>query len=119
MKLFLTPTIKEVGSDNGVGKVVEAQYRYLSDYDIDFVFDPREADVIAAHVMGDHLPDLDVLHLHGAYFTADPMPKEFARWQHDTNRKIASGARRARAVTMPSQWASEFLRRDMRLSPVV
>jgi glycosyltransferase involved in cell wall biosynthesis len=35
------------------------------------------------------------------------------------NRKIAEAARQARAITVPSEWAAEPFKRDMRLSPTV
>ena len=118
MKLFLSPNNRQIADDNGLGKVVHALYAYLPELGIEFVDRPQEADVIAAHVIGNHLPRLDVLHLHGAYFQDDgeQVPEH---WMSEINRSIATGCRKARAITIPSEWASMFLKRDMRLLPEV
>lgn len=117
MKLYLSPTPKETGDNNGVGRVVHAQYRYLPDFGIELVDDPDEADVIAAHITADHLPRVDVLHCHGMYWSGDG--GEWQDWHHQTNWRIGIAARRARAITVPSEWVAMSFKRDMRISPHV
>lgn len=117
MKLFLTPQIDELDETGGVRRVVEAQHKYLPALGFEFVDSPNRADIVAAHVTGDDLPRLDVLHLHGLYFDGDG--GQYDQWQRDTNRRIVESARRARAITMPSEWAAMCLKRDMRISPTV
>lgn len=117
MKVFISPNPTEIDDANGVGKVVHAQFKYLPQFGIELVEHPENADVVACHVFGDYLPRLDVLHLHGLYFDADPVGS-FGFDHKDANGRIAKSLRSARAVTMPSRWAGECLRRDMRVEPV-
>lgn len=117
MKLFLTPQIEELDETGGIRRVVEAQHKYLPALGFEFVDSPGKADIVAAHVTGDELPRIDVLHLHGMYFDGDG--GQYDQWQRDTNRRIVESARRARAITMPSEWAAMCFKRDMRLSPTV
>jgi glycosyltransferase involved in cell wall biosynthesis len=117
IKLYIHPTPLQITNDNGVGKVVHAQHQYLGELGFQFVKDPADADVIAAHITGDHLPRIDALHLHGVYYTADKLG-QFREEHSALNFQIAESCRRARRITIPSQWAGEFLRRDMRIKPV-
>lgn len=119
LRVYISPNPSQIDGDNGVGKVVHAQFRYLPQFDIDLVEHPEDADVIAGHVYGDYLPRLDVLHLHGAYWTGDKGSGTYLPVHLDANTRIIESCRRAKVITMPSQWAGEFLRRDMRLTPVV
>lgn len=118
MRLYLSPTPEQIGNANGVGKVVHAQYRYLPEHGIDFTDDPNRADIVACHVYGDYVGNLDVLHLHGMYWTGDP-GGNYAPIHFEGNRRIVQSLRAARAVTMPSHWASMALKRDMRISPTI
>lgn len=119
LKVFITPNPSGIDDANGVGKVVHAQYRYLPEFGIELVDSPDDADVVAAHIFGDTLGQkLDVLHLHGLYFDGDKGIGNFNATHRKANRRIVEGLRRARVVTMPSVWAGESIRRDMRLTPL-
>jgi glycosyltransferase involved in cell wall biosynthesis len=118
LRVFISPNPREISDDNGVGKVVHAQFRYLPEFGIELVSHPEQADVIASHVYGDYLPRLDVLHLHGLYFDGDPGSGHYLPVHLAANARIAESCRRARHITMPSRWAGECLRRDMRIEPV-
>ena len=118
MKVFLTPNNTQIDDANGLGKVIHAQYKYLGEFGIEFVNHPEDADIVAAHVIGDHLPRVDIAHFHGAYFS-DPGSQPLEQWMTDINRRVAATARKAMAVTIPSEWAGMFLKRDMRITPHV
>lgn len=116
--VFIAPHITTVKDDNGIGRLVHAQYNYLPNYGITIVDDSSQADVIACHIEQGNLPRVDVLHCHGFYWTGDE-GGEYAKWHHAANKRIASAARRAIAITVPSEWVAMPFKRDMRLSPTV
>lgn len=117
LKVCISPTPEQIRADNGVGQVVHAQYRYLPDYGIELT-GPDAADVIACHITQGSLPRVDVLHCHGLYFSDIPHAP-YEPWHHEANSLIVAAARRAAAITVPSDWVAECFRRDMRLSPDV
>ncbi len=118
-KVFISPHADQVEDNNGVGRVIHAQYRYLPDLGINLVADPAEADVIACHIQQGDLPRVDVLHVHGLYWTGDHQSGSYQAWHHNANQRILSAARRALAITVPSPWVAECFKRDMRIVPDV
>lgn len=115
LRVHIAPTADQVQTDNGVGQVVSAQYRYLPDFGIELV-GSDEADVIACHIQQGDLPRVDVLHSHGLYFSdIDHAPYE--KWHREANQRIVDAARRAIVITVPSAWVAEPFRRDMRITP--
>lgn len=119
LRVNLTPHVTQVKPDNGVGQVIHAQYRHLPRLGIELVHDPAEADVIACHMQQNDLPRVDVLHVHGLYWTGDPGSGTYQSWHHEANGRILSAARQAYAITVPSAWVGECFKRDMRLTPEV
>lgn len=105
--------------ETGIGRVVHAQYKYLPRLGIELVSDPKRAQVIAAHTQQFNLPRVDVLHSHGLYWTGDNGSGRYDRWHHNANQRIMEAARRARAITVPSEWVAMPFRRDMRRDPVI
>lgn len=118
MKVCLWPTPEEMESNHGIGRIVHAQYQYLPELGVEFV-DPEQAEVIACHTQQFDMPYIDVLHIHGLYWTGDPKSGDYNHWHHKANQRIVSAARRARLVTVPSPWVAEVFKRDMRINPVV
>jgi glycosyltransferase involved in cell wall biosynthesis len=119
LKVHISPTAAQVRDTDGVGRVVLAQHKWLPEQGIELVADPNAADVIAAHITGDGLPRVDVLSLHGLYWTGDPNSGIYSRWHSDANQKILAAARAAKAITVPSDWVAGPFLRDMRLQPTV
>lgn len=117
IRVHIAPTLEQMQIDNGVGQVVAAQYKYLSDYGIELV-GPESADVIACHIQQGDLPRVDVLHCHGLYW-ADTEHAPYQSWHHEANQRIVDAARRAVAITVPSAWVAEPFKRDMRITPHV
>lgn len=117
LRLHIAPTADTIPDDNGIGRIVHAQYRDLPAYGITMT-DAASADVIAAHIERGALPRVDVLHCHGVYY-ADIPHTPYASWHHTANLRIAAAAREARAITVPSPWVAEVFKRDMRISPHV
>lgn len=118
-RVYLAPHRDQVRDDNGVGRVIHAQYAGLAAHGIELVNSPDQADVIAAHMQQGDLPHVDVLHVHGLYWTGDPGSGQYVGWHHEANKRIIAAARQARAITVPSPWVAECFKRDMRLTPDV
>ena len=118
LKVFITPSAKAMGDTNGVGRVLKALERYLPEFGIQLVSSPAQAQIKTAHIFGDVLEEVDVLSLHGLIFTGDRVG-EYDQSHHNINRRIVNGLRKARYITIPSEWAAMPFKRDMRLSPVV
>jgi glycosyltransferase involved in cell wall biosynthesis len=115
LRVHIAPTPDAIADDNGIGRIVHAQYRLLPAYGIELV-SPDRADVIACHIERGGLPRIDVLHCHGLYF--DDLPHApYSPWHHTANLRIAASARAARAITVPSEWVALGFKRDMRLTP--
>jgi glycosyltransferase involved in cell wall biosynthesis len=121
MKVCLLQRRPEKEANNGVDRIVQEQYDRLSlplpEYGIEFVDNPDTADVVASHIDATRR-DIDVLHLHGVYWSDLPHVK-YNRWHHVVNMRIADSLRRARFVTVPAPWVGAFLQRDMRIDPIV
>lgn len=119
MNVCIWPSLQELAGDNGIGKVVEAQFHYLPSYGITLT-GPEQAEVIAVHTQQAMMPRVDVLHTHGMYWTGEPKSGNYSlQWYNSANQKIIEAARKARVITVPSNWVAMPFKRDMRISPVV
>ena len=118
MKLYLRPNGSEIDPGTGIGQVCLAQLKYLPDFDIRVIDDYKDADVIACHTQGFDLPRIDVLHCHGLYWSGDP-GGSYLGWHSDANKRIVDAARRAKVITVPSEWVAGPFRRDMRIDPMI
>lgn len=119
MRVFIWPTLAEIESNNGIGRVVHAQYRLLPKFGIEVIGNPDQADLIVCHTQQNSLPRVDVLHCHGLYWTAEPNSGIYSRWHQRANKGVTSAARKARVITVPSEWVGMPFKRDMRISPTV
>lgn len=119
MRVFLCPNPHAINKYNGIGRVLHAQFQYLPEYGIEFVNSEDQADVVACHTQQFDCNRIDVLHLHGIYWTGDPNSGIYNKWHNRANTDIVNATRRALEVTVPSDWVGEFLRRDFKVQPVV
>lgn len=117
LRLYLTPDPSAIDDNNGIGRIVRAQYAHLPQYGIEFVGSPDAADVTACHIEGYGKP-VDVLHSHGLYY-GDIPHEPYQSWHHEANQRIVATARGARAITVPAPWVAECFKRDMRITPEV
>lgn len=117
-RVFLRPDVATIEANNGIGRVVHAQAKYLPRYDVELVGKAEQADVIAGHTHDYGAPRIDVAHLHGLYWTGDPGSGDYNNWHREANGNIIASVRRARAVTVPSRWVAMPFQRDMRINPV-
>lgn len=116
IKVWMTPTVAEAERDvtNSIHQIVVRLGKHLPKYGIDLVENPREAHLRAGHAgQGSDAP-IDVAHYHGLYPTADGMGSNgyFA-----INAKVIQNLKTAKAITAPSNWIADVLRRDMHVNP--
>lgn len=120
MRVFMAPRAETAPTDNGIGRVVHAMEKYGPDYGVEYTSDQHNADVVIFHA-GTATPNdkrVDLLINHGLYW-ADLTHHEFSRSHNVANQRIIDAARRAKIITVPSDWVAEPFRRDMRIEPEI
>lgn len=120
IKVYLWPEFAGVDKgDGGVRRVVEAQRRHLPAQGVEIVDSLEAADLVAIHIFApDNLlvkcQDKPlVLHNHGCYWSEYLWPN----WCYKANAGCMKSIRQADAVTAPSEWVAQALRRHS-LRPV-
>lgn len=103
--------------DGGIRRVVEAQVRYLRDYDVQPIESADEADVLMCH--GTSLvtrPGKPVINCnHGLYWSRYDWPL----WGEEANALVIDAMSNAQAHTVPSRWVGDAVRRGMLAYPEV
>jgi len=124
MKVYIWPTFAEKDEgDGGVRRIVELQHDLLPKVaDIQIVDLPEDADLLAVHIAA---PDSllkqyprkpMVAHCHGLYWSE----YEWAEWALKANTMVMETIRQSSAVTAPSEWVAQAIRRHtLRLVEVV
>lgn len=118
-RVFLRPDVATIDQSNGIGRVIHAQHRWLPKFGIQFVGSPDEADVVAGHTHDHGAARIDCAMIHGLYWTGDKGSGEYTNYHREANARIIASVRRARAITVPSNWVAMPFMRDMRLRPEV
>lgn len=118
MKICLLPEPSKLPPTHGIGRVLHAQHKYLPAYGFEFVQDDS-ADLFIGHTQQFNMPRIDVLQVHGLYWTGDKGSGQYNDYSHAANRQIIEAARRAVAIVVPSEWVAMPFKRDMHISPVV
>lgn len=117
MKLYINPSFDAPDSgQGGIRRVVEAQHRYLPAHGIDLVKTPEAADIVNCHAASVVFDDYLVFSLHGMHWQED---KWDSRWAYRVNQMLCEAVRQARAVTVPSEWVADVLRRGFLMNPFV
>lgn len=116
MRVHIYPEFKgEDRGDGGVRRIVEAQRTLLPVYGCEVVASPDAADLIAIHIAaGDRLLERFpqkpiVVHNHGLYFHEHDWR---AKWYQKANTDCMEALRQADAITAPSEWVAQALRRN-------
>jgi len=120
MKVFMSPRASTAPSDNGIGRIIHAMERHLPNWGVNFTDDKQTADIRVFHA-GTATPNdkvIDILINHGLYWS-DLIHSEFSRSNNVANQRIIDAARRAKIITVPSDWVAEPFRRDMRIEPEI
>lgn len=117
MKVLMEPNPLQFNKEeSGIRRVIEAYYKYLPQFGVEFVSPDTESyDLKAIHISG-KAAHKTVVHNHGLYWTADlSCGSSF----YKANRNIIEVIRHSDAITVPSEWVAEAFQRDMRFSPYV
>lgn len=117
-KIYIQPRFTHKDrADGGIRRVVEAQEKYLPQFDFEIANDSSEADIIAVH--GTEVSKVTsvpvIAHNHGLYWDR----YEWDNWAHRANYGVRESLRCAVAHTCPSEWVSTALRRGMLIYPEV
>lgn len=118
IRVFINPVVNLlVPSIGGIDRVVEAQYKYLKEYDVIIASGSDDADVITNHgTLREERPGVPmVAHCHGLYWD----DYEWPSWTERANAEVIETIRRSNAVTVPSQWVADALTRGMLVAPEV
>lgn len=119
IKVFMLPTPDEARNDttNAINQIVLRLAQHLPKYGVEVTSNRAEADLVAGHAGQTDGTRVDVAHTHGLYPTADASIS--AGWHWSANLHVKNNLIGAKAITVPSQWVAEILRRDMHIDPVV
>ena len=113
-RLYVAPQFdKPDAADGGIRRVVEAQARYLPDHGWVIIQDPYSADLVACHAGTYCDRNIDaawVAHCHGLYWGAE---MEFGQWATEANAHVIINLKRADAITAPSEWVAQSIRRGL------
>ncbi len=118
MKVKMVPHLNRIGDgESGIHTVIRHYFRILPEYGVELVDDKsNDYDIAHSHAgntMG-ILPGSPLItSLHGLYWTAE---YDAPKWEWGVNAKLVDCIRASRAVTVPSEWVNETLKRDMHLS---
>lgn len=117
MKVFIAPTFRgEDRGDGGIRRVVEAQHKYLPEFDVKIVDTVDAADIVAVHAgLWVETNKPVVSHCHGLYWSE----YEWALWARKLNQDVIRAMRKADVVTAPSKWISNILKKGMWLDAPV
>lgn len=118
MRVWMSPTPSQALNDssNSIHQIVLKLQKHLRAFDVELVENPDGADLRVGHAGQGSQQPMDVAHIHGLYPTA-----QFGQelWWLGANISVINNIRTAKAVTVPSEWVGDILRRDMHLNPRV
>lgn len=117
LKVWMSPTPSEAAQDttNAIHQVVLRLQKHLPTYGIELVEHLDNADLRVAHAgQASDIP-VDVAHYHGLYPTGMGMDGVYFA----INSHVIHNLKTAKAITAPSNWIADVLRRDMHVNPHV
>jgi glycosyltransferase involved in cell wall biosynthesis/SAM-dependent methyltransferase len=117
LKVWMTPTPSEASRDttNSIHQIVTRLNKHLPDYGVELVEQPDNATLYAAHAGQGSSSPIHVAHYHGLYPTAMGMDGGY----FGINANVIRNLRTAKAITAPSEWIADVIRRDMHINPHV
>lgn len=119
VRVLIAPAVGHSQKAGGIPRVVEAQAKWLPQYDIEIVDRPEWADILAMHATHwiEPKPTQRVVsHCHGLYWSGYDWN---SRWYSAVNYQVIEAMRQADVVTAPSQWVADVIKRGSNLSPLV
>jgi GT2 family glycosyltransferase len=117
MKVLIRPTFEKTeAGDGGIRRVVEAQYKYLPQYGVTVVENEKDADIVALHATAVETTIKPIVaHCHGLYWSDYKWPAGYLQ----VNAQVIATMRKAEAITAPSKWVADSLRRGLWANPTV
>lgn len=120
MKLYISPRYDGPDKgDGGIRRVIEAQGRWLPRMGFELVNTINEADIAAFHAgMWEDPPARTsvVAHTHGLYWAEYNWD---SLWYDRVNKEVIRTLKQADAVSAPSMWVADAIKRGMWLDPWV
>lgn len=121
LKVGMVPRPSDAAADtsNSINQCVLRLAKTLPEFGVELV-ESGQVDLTAFHAgmaPGSKAAPIHIAHLHGLYPTADRNTAE--GWHWSANATVIQNMRGAKAVTVPSEWVADILRRDMHLQPHV
>lgn len=110
-----TPAQAKLNPAAGIPRVILSLEKHLPEHGWQVTDNPAQADLIAHHA-GSGLGAPDVAHIHGLYPTGE-INYPLENWHVEINNRVIEAIRTAKAVTVPSGWVADILRRDMHIEP--
>jgi glycosyltransferase involved in cell wall biosynthesis len=111
----MTPTPSEASRDttNAIHNIVCRLQKHLPDYGFELVEQPDHADLRAGHAGQGSGQPIDIATYHGLYPTGMGMDGIY----FSINSHVIRNLKTAKAITAPSNWIADVIRRDMHISP--
>lgn len=110
--VFINPRTRDKNATGGIARVIEAQVKWLPIYGIDVLDDKQRADILAMHAASWVEPvsarQQLVSHCHGLYWAQDNWEHT---WYQAMNEEVIDIMRKADAITVPSEWVANSIRR--------
>lgn len=103
-------------ANNGILQAVKKLGEHLPAHGFEYVDNPRAAHVYVRHAGGDNNLPVHVEHCHGLIPTAMHNMSDVA---DAINARVIDNLIKAKAVTVPSEWVADIIRRDLRFEPYV
>lgn len=119
-KVLMLPTPSHARNDltNSINQICLRLEKALPEFGYTLTENAADADLIAGHAGQQHnRMQPDVAHLHGLYPSA--YPTLIDPWMNAANQSVVNSFMTARAVTAPSEWVADLLRRDCHIAPTV
>lgn len=108
--MYPTKSVVDRGM-SGIDTVCRAYYRLFPNYGIEVVEHKPDLTIVHAGIY-----PADVAMLHGVYFTEN---YPASKWEWKANYEITVSMRKAKSITVPSDWVAETVRRDFREEPFI
>jgi hypothetical protein len=112
LRVCIEPSF-DIDRTGGVARVVEAQRRFLPQFDIQLVDDVKQAQVYLGHAGNwttrDDIPR--VANVHGLYWTEPPY--KWPKWAQIRNAEIGRALVEADMIISPANWVADIIRRDL------
>lgn len=119
LRLYMSPTPSEAATDdsNSINQITIRLQKALPAHGVELTENLNEADLTAYHAGQSDRKRCDVAMMHGLYPTA--YASITTGWHWGANQRVTTNLMNAKAITVPSQWVADILRRDLHVDPHV